>query len=549
LENFKCDVLVIGSGAAGLRAAIAAKSMGCDVAVVSKGSPGKGTCTILSGGVFAGTSPGQSVETHSIQTLNAGRGVNQLELVDTLVEEGPLRLQELVKWGIKGSFHRGDLISEGRPFIWGEEIIRCLAAQAEVTGVRLLGGLIATDIKTSQEKSGVRAFAPNSNQWLTISAKTVILASGGAGGLYSRHDNPKRILGDGYCLALQAGAVLQNMEFVQFYPLGLAERGFSSFLIPPRLADYGRLYNDHNEDIYEKYSITERPAGIKARDRLAQALYTEIYRLGNCVWLDLRQVTESEWNAEPFSASTRNVLGSRYGARHRPVRVAPLAHHMMGGICIDARGTTSVAGLFAAGEVTGGLHGANRMGGNALTETVVFGARAGQAAAEQALNTPESRLIVPPEDFFRPTVDSTVDNADSNTNHLMAELRQTMWDNGGILRNRQGLKKALKTVESIKAESDTLPITIEPHAVQRVLELRFAAQTAELILQGALRRNESRGAHYREDHPVQDDENWRGLLQVRLSAEDKLSYTFSPIQNSNPISPKGPSNSASISTS
>ena len=530
MENIKCDVLVIGSGAAGLRAAIAAKNMGCDVIVVSKGAPGKGTCTIVSGGVFAGTAPGEPVETHSIQTLKAGRGINQQELVNILVQEGPLRLQELVKWGLKGSFHRGDLISEGRPFIWGEEIINCLADRAETSGVRLLGGLIVSDIKSFQKILGIRTFVPNSNRWLTISAKAAVLAAGGAGGLYFRHDNPKRILGDGYGLALQAGAVLQNMEFVQFYPLGLAEQAFPSFLIPPRLADFGRLYNEHNEDIYEKYSITERPAGIKARDQLAQALFTEIYRKGHCVWLDLCNLTMAEWNADPFSASTRNILGDRYGARNRPVRVAPMAHHVMGGICIDARGTTSVPGLFAAGEVTGGLHGANRMGGNALTETVVYGARAGRAAAEQALAITDDQQTDLSGELFGPQTDTGGNAAEPDTDPLMFRLQHTMWDNGGILRNSQGLNNALKTVDAIKAETGSLPIkNNEPAAVQRVLELRFASQTAEMILQGALRRKESRGAHFREDYPGQDDENWCGHLRVRLSAEGKLSYTFSSI--------------------
>jgi len=529
LEHFNCDVLVIGSGAAGLRAAIAAKRVNCDVAVISKGSPGKGTCTILSGGVFAGTPPGDSVEILLKQTLKAGRGINQLDLVDTLVDEGPLRLKELVQWGLKGSFHKGNLISEGRPFIWGEEIVNCLTHKARSMGIRFLSGILVADLKNRQEKSDVLAYRIEANRWLTISSKAVVLATGGAGGAYSRHDNPKRMLGDGYCLALAAGAVLQDMEFVQFYPLGLAEQGYPAFLIPPNLADCGRLYNDQNEDIYDKYAITERPAGIKARDRLAQALYTEIYRQGNCVWLDLREVTESQWNAEPFSASTRQILGEHYGAKHRPVRVAPLAHHVMGGLCIDSRGATSVPGLFAAGEVTGGLHGANRRGGNALTETVVFGARAGEAAGQWANSVPDGRIEVPPKDINEPAVNSAVKDARSVTNRLIAGLRKTLWDDGGILRNRPGLTRALVAIDAIKTEARGLPITDDPRQLQGVLELRFAAQTADLILQGALGREESRGAHLREDYPTQDDENWRGHLQVRQSAEGQLNYGFQPI--------------------
>ena len=529
MEHFNCDVLVIGSGAAGLRAAIAAKSMNCDVAVISKGSPGKGTCTILSGGVFAGTPQGDSFEILLKQTLKAGRGINQLELLDALVEEGPLRLKELVEWGIKGSFHKGNLISEGRPFIWGEEIVNCLTHRARTMGIRFLSGFLVADLKNRQEKSDVLAYRIDANRWLTISSKAVVLATGGAGGVYSRHDNPKRILGDGYCLALAAGAVLQDMEFVQFYPLGLAEPGYPAFLIPPNLADCGRLYNDQNEDIHDKYTITERPAGINARDRLAQALYTEIYRQGHCVWLDLRDVTESQWNAEPFSASTRQILGDHYGAKHRAVRVAPLAHHVMGGLCIDGQGATSVPGLFAAGEVTGGLHGANRRGGNALTETVVFGARAGQAAGQWANSAPDGRIEVPPKDIHEPVINSTANDARSATNRLMAGLRKTLWDDGGILRNRQGLTRAAEVVADIKTEADALPIANDPRQVQRILELRFAAQSAELILQAALRREESRGAHFREDCPTQDDRNWCGHLQVRQSAEGQLNYGFQPI--------------------
>jgi succinate dehydrogenase/fumarate reductase flavoprotein subunit len=526
LENLKFDVLVIGSGAAGLRAAIEAKQMGLGVGVMSKGSPGKATCTILSGGVFAGTRKGESPERHLQQTLQAGRGINQRELVKILVEEGPERLAELADWGIKGRFHEGNLISEGRAPIWGEEIINCLIHKARVLEIRFLSGLLATDLKIDRGLWAVSAYSPATTEWLTIRANAVVLATGGAGGLYLRHDNPKRMLGDGYCLALQAGAVLQDMEFVQFYPLGLAEPGYPPFLIPPRLADFGRLYNDRNENVYDKYAITERPAGIRARDRLSQALYQETFRNGREVWLDLRDVTDAQWNAEPFSASTRIILGERHGAKHRPIRISPLAHHVMGGICTDAQGATSAPGLFAAGEVTGGLHGANRRGGNALTETVVFGARAGQAAGDWARNVSAGMGGESIKKLFKPIFRSTRNNAGQSTARLLAKLRQVMWDDGGILRNKPGLSRALRAVDTLKAEAAALPNTVEPRQVQRNLELRFAAQVAELILQGALRRRESRGAHFREDYPLQDDENWCGHLQVRMTPEDELDWKY-----------------------
>jgi len=202
----------------------------------------------------------------------------------------------------------------------------------------------------------------------------------------------------------------------------------------------------------------------------------------------------------------------------------------MGGICIDAQGATSLPGLFAAGEVTGGLHGANRRGGNALTETVVFGARAGQAAGRWAKNATDGRTRMQSKDLIEPARGAGVDDANSATTQLLDGLRKTLWEDGGILRNRPGLIRASASVEAIKAEAGDLPLTGDPRQLQRILELRFATQTAELILQGALRREESRGAHFREDYPVQDDKKWRGHLQVRLSAEGRLIYEFQPVK-------------------
>ena len=530
MQNLKSGVLVIGSGAAGLRAAIEARTRGLEVAVMSKGAPGKGTCTILSGGVFAGTREGELPESHLKQTLASGRGINQRELVEILVAEGPKRLAELVDWGIKGSIHEGNLISEGRAPIWGEEIINCLIRRARSLGIRFLSGLLATDLKFENGSWGVLAYSSATNKWLIFRAEAVVLAAGGAGGLYLRHDNPRRILGDGYRLALHAGAVLQDMEFVQFYPIALAEPGYPAFLIPPQLADFGRLYNDRNENIYDKYAITERPAGIHARDRLSQALYREAFQSEMNVWLDLRDVTDAQWNSEPFSASTRIILGERYGAKHRPIRIAPIAHHVMGGICINAQGATSVPGLFAAGEVTGGLHGANRKGGNALTETVVFGARAGRAAGDWAKNVPAGPGGQATKNISEPASGSTRTNARRSPSRLKAELLQIMWNDGGILRTQSGLSRALDAVEAIKAETVAVCLPDDPRQVRQNLELRVAAQVAELILQGALRRKESRGAHFREDYPVQDDANWRGHLQVRLTVEEELEWIYKGIQ-------------------
>ncbi|MBW2410819.1 MAG: FAD-binding protein [Deltaproteobacteria bacterium] len=529
MDHFSCDVLVIGSGGAGLRAAIASREKGLDVCVISKASAGKGTSTIVSGGVFAGTAEGRSTRGHLTRTLQAGRGLNQQDLAEILVEEAPGRLNELIQWGIKGESRRGYLFSKGAPPMWGREITRCLLARGRALGVRFVDSLVVADLNMEAGRAGVVAYHVESEKWLAIGARALVLATGGAGALFQRHDNPRRMLGDGYVLALKAGAVLQHLEFVQFYPLGLAEPGLPPFLIPPRLADLGRLVNGKGEEIHEKYHITERPAGERARDRLSQALFTENHRLDETVRLDLSEVSEAEWQKDPFSGSTRKILGDRYGAASKPLRIAPMAHHVMGGIQIDPRGVTSVPGLFAAGEVTGGVHGANRMGGNALSETVVFGKRAGDAAAQWVVDSGQGTGQVDPEIIRRYLEQSFKTGTRIDSAKLTRQLQEIMWRDGGILRNQKGLAQTLDTVKYIQDQANESSLEGSPDEIQRVLELRFAALTAELILEAAQQRKESRGAHFREDFPEQDDENWKGALQVQLNPQGEQIWKFQAI--------------------
>ncbi len=185
LEQLFSDVLIVGSGAAGLRAAIAAREKELEVCVISKDKPGKGTCTFRSGGVFAGTSAGTPTENHLRRTLKAGRGINQRELVEILVEEGPTRLRELVEWGIHAKYYHGYLFAHGRPPVWGEEIVRCLLKKSRSLGIKIFGGLSVTNLKISRGVVGVLAYSADSGQWLAIRANAVILATGGAGGVFT----------------------------------------------------------------------------------------------------------------------------------------------------------------------------------------------------------------------------------------------------------------------------------------------------------------------------------------------------------------------------
>lgn len=527
MEHTSFDVIVIGSGAAGLRAAVSAREAGLSVCVVSKGNPGKSTCTWFSGGVMAGSEGADQRGSHRLRTLTAGRGLNDAEFVDILVAEAPLRLSELKRWGIQADLINGYLYARGRPPVLGEEIVLCLLRRNEALGTRFRGQLLVTDMMVRNGVTALTAYEKPSGRWIALTAKAAIIAAGGAGGLYQRSDNPGRILGDGYRLALEAGAVLQDMEFVQFYPLCLAEPGSPPIVIPPRMADRGYLRNDDGEDLYEKYAITERPAGERARDRLSQALFREACRNRKNAWLDLRGLSAEDWQVDPFGASMQGFLCERYAAARRPLRVAPAAHHSMGGVKTDARGATAVPGLFAAGEAVGGLHGANRMGGNALSETLVFGARAGSAAAAWAAR-PESEdrqvLIEELADRARKWAAGRPVGAG-----LKERLRRIMWEDGGIIRSDKGLSRALDAVKGIQQEASMPSSELSGKQLLDLIELRSAAKTAAVILEAAGLRRESRGAHFREDFPEQNDAEWRGHLQVRRTRDGGNAWQFEPV--------------------
>lgn len=519
------DALVIGSGAAGLRAAISAREAGLRVCVLSKGPVGKSTCTWISAGVMAGSFGETTLDAHLKRTLQAGRGLNRLDLAKILVNEAPRRLDELKMWGIKGEFRKGYLFAKGLPPVQGQEIIRCLIERNHELGVEFSGKVLVTDLVMGDAGGLVRTYNGSSGDWQTLCAKAIILATGGASAIYARHDNPKRMLGDGLRLGLEAGAILQDLEFQQFYPLCLFGSGLPPFIIPPKLADNGKLINNLGHDILEKYGIQERPAAERARDRLSQAIFTEIYREGREVWLDLREVPGKKWSDDPFSSSVEQILGTIYAAKHQPVRVAPAAHHSMGGIRINADCATSVPGLFAAGEVTGGLHGANRMGGNALTETLVFGARAGVSAADWAsgVNDCNPKTLLEHLHERSNVEDPGLSIADPRT-----ELRKIMWEDGGIIRNDTGLIRAIDRVRELNERSRTSPINCSSRHIIDSIEFSSATRIAGLILEGALKRKESRGAHFREDFPKQDDENWNGRLQVRIENEKDV-WGFEPV--------------------
>jgi aspartate oxidase len=443
-------------------------------------------------------------------------------------EESPLCFQELIDWGLNASTHHGKFIATGKAPVYGRPLIDCILGRARQVGVNLRGNLVIRAIAAEDDCVLALGWSPEDESWTGLVARALVVAGGGAGGLYLRHDNPQRNIGDSYALGYLAGAALQDMEFVQFFPLGLADPSLPSAqasLVPPALADKGRLINQKDQDILAKYGITERPAGIKARDRLSQALFAEMEQEGQEVWLDVTRVSKDEWCSDPFSASTWKHLGSRCGMRQRPVKVAPIAHFFVGGLCIDTHGATNLAGVFAAGESTGGVHGANRMGGNALTETIVFGTRAGKAAAAcaQGRRLPDSENALAKLSSMLPAQGPGKPKQDANT--LKTELKRIMWRYGGIRRSREGLEKGLSLIDGISREVSQTSEVTDAKEFLRLQELQMASVTARLILESALRRQESRGCHFREEFPQPDDSRWLGHNRVVLQkGQDQWSF-------------------------
>ena len=514
METIYADVWVIGSGAAGLMAAISARLDGADVAVIGKSGPGKGTSTTFAVGAFAGPWDGVTDEAYKKRVLTAGRGLNDIEMVDIAAAEAPARFQDLIDWGLTTKSAPGVFMAlpkddpgERIP-VWGREIVHCLVAKAEAIGVRFVSNLVVRSIAAGDDGVCLRAYSARQRQWLELRGGAAILAAGGAGALFLHHDNPKRIGGDSHTLGYEAGCVMQDLEFVQFYPVAIAEPGKPVFLIEPDGADLGILVNGAGEDILDKYNITVRPAATHARDALSQALFQEIEEHDGAVYIDLTHVTKEAWSANPISATKWAYLDAKFNAWNQPLRVAPVAHFSGGGAITDSHGATNVPGLYAAGEAAGGMHGANRMGGNALTECLVFGRRAGMAATAFAAGRDQGLRAA------APAAQPETGEPRSDPAALRAELSRTMWQYSGIRRDARGLATGLKKVRDIATEAARTRGINEPRVLEKFLETQLAAGAADLIIQAASRREESRGTHARADYPASDDEKWRGHLKV-----------------------------------
>lgn len=484
MEIVETDVLVIGGGGAGMRAALAAREKGARVLLVSKTPMGKSTCTYLSAGGFTLAVEGMSKETHRELTLQAGRGINERELVDIFVEEAPERIRELERFGLAGKWRWGSFFCQGKINAWGAPLTSALAEANRKQGVSERPWVTIFDLFIEGGKAvGALGFEFRKGIPLAFRSKATILANGGGGALYQRHDNPVRTSGDGYALAFRAGCRLRDMEFVQFLPTGLAEPGKPSHPVAVPLADVGKVINSAGEDVLQKYGITDRPVVIKCRDSFSQAIFQEEAE-GRQVFMDLRALGEEDWPKDNFSQSQKDLFMKGFSCSSKPLRISPMCHFFIGGVSAGPEGKTEIPGLFAAGEVVGGLHGANRLGGNALVEIIVFGCRAGTAAGEWALEQRGERDLQKLADSRWESFQKRWKSAGKGLppRSIRRAIGEILWTKGGISRDERGLHSALEALGRIKERDLPRAATGTPKEILEKIEVENALAVGEMIV-------------------------------------------------------------------
>jgi succinate dehydrogenase flavoprotein subunit len=531
------DVLVVGGGLAGIRAAIAAVDANprLKIAMVSKVYPMRSHTVSAEGGAAAVLRPEDSYETHAFDTIKGSDYLADQDVVEAFVREAPIEVIQMEHWGCPWSRDPDGKIS-ARPFGGMTTWRTCFAA--DKSGFHMLHTVFQTSLKYGQihrhdeafatrllvEDSrcvGVVAIDMRSGRFQAITAKAVILATGGLGRIYAFTTNGNICTGDGMALAYRAGVGLKDMEMVQFHPTGLP---FTGILITEAVrGEGGYLLNKDGERFLKRYVPSKMELG--PRDIISRAMVTEFEEgrgfegpHGKYMHLDVRHLGEEVIDRKlPFMRELgREFVG--IDIVKDPIPVRPVMHYMMGGVDADISGATSVAGLYAAGECANvGLNGGNRLGSNSLSECLVFGAAAGRAAAEHASSAgpvganPVTALLA---DETKRIEASFLDKkgGDERIGTIREEMQHDMDAGAGVFRTRDGLEKLTRQLgalrdrfEKIKIEDSSRTFNTELTAA---LELDFMLEVAETIAHSALAREESRGAHSRRDFPGRDDAKW-----------------------------------------
>jgi L-aspartate oxidase len=508
-EHRFTDILVIGGGIAGLRAALEVPA-DLDVLVVTKDAVQQSNSTYAQGGIAGVLSPEDRFENHIEDTLTAGAGLCDRAVVELVVREAPAQINDLVRWGTHFDLEDGQLaltregghshrrIVHALGDATGFEVMRAVIERAgQAPNITIRDRTFTLDLLTHEGRCvGALVSRPKRGP-LLIWAKQTVLASGGCGMVYRETTNPPVATGDGMGAAYRAGAELRDMEFMQFHPTVLYVAGSSRYLISEAVRGEGAYLRDKDG---VRFMLEEDPrAELAPRDVVAQAIVRRMERTQHPnVYLDLSHLDPTKVR-ERFPGIDKVCRGFGLDITHDLVPVRPGAHYMVGGVTVDTAGRTTLPGLWAAGEVTSsGLHGANRLASNSLLEGLVFGAACGRGAAAAAAALPDT-LTVPPL-RWRPGTQST---PSLDVTDVTNSLRSLMVRRMGVVRDRAGLREAERAVAFWCR-----------YALERVFqerpgwELQNLLTVARLMIDAAVRREESRGVHFRSDFPQRDDAHW-----------------------------------------
>ncbi len=514
MREEEVDFLIIGSGVAGLRAAIEMAPYG-DVLVVTKDLPAESSTEYAQGGIAVALSDEDEVGIHYEDTLRAGDGLCREDAVRILVEEGPERIRELISWGAE--FDR-----EGTKLDFTMEAAhsrkRILHAHGDSTGRELERVLLNKVRSFPSVKKYPFAFTEDllvedgecygslvrvRGELSVVFARATVLATGGAGQVYSRTTNPAVSTGDGMAIALRAGAVLEDMEFIQFHPTVLFAPSAPQFLLSEAMRGEGAiLRNIRGEPFMKNY---HPDAELAPRDVVCRAIVSQMARTNSThVLLDLTHLDETFIKSR-FPRIYATCLQYDVDITKEPIPVSPGAHYSMGGVKTDTDGATNIGGLFAAGEVAcTGVHGANRLASNSLLEGLVYGARAGRAAVRYGTGITGRRRPL----RLRPARDKGVGTSSGtkvskfDIEEIRHLLRKTMWERVGIIRCAESLAEARSKLEEWSFILDV------PFGTRRELELQNMLEVSQVITESAILRKNSVGAHYRSDFPKKF-EGWK----------------------------------------
>ncbi len=516
LNHYFTDLLVIGGGLAGLRAANAAQ-LHQNVLVVTKDALQESNSHYAQGGIAGVLDPEDRFEHHVADTLAAGGNLCDPDVVDMVIREAPSRIEELIVWGTRfdqfgGSLALGREGGHSRERIvhalgdsTGKEVMRAVMERSrQMPNIEIWEQTFTLDLLTQDGRCHGAVVSREGRPPMLVWAKQTILCTGGCGQVYRESTNPPVATGDGFAAAYRAGVELRDMEFCQFHPTVLYIAGASRSLITEAIRGEGAHLLDHNG---QRFMPDYDPrAELAPRDVVSQSIVRQMAKSSHsCVYLSLAHLPGELVRARfPGIAQACATFG--LDVTQDPIPVRPGAHYMIGGVTVDRQGQTSVPGLWAAGEVTSsGLHGANRLASNSLLEGLVYGTHTGEAASRAAGEMPDTMRALPIEQAAVP------DSPAFDVADVRASLKSLMGRLVGVQRDAEGLREAAAAVDSFSSY-----VMRHQFDVVAGWELQNLLCTAQMMTRAALARTESRGVHFRLDHPAVDDEHWRRHITLRL---------------------------------